>query len=49
MWEQVVTWLQNAHERPDRTVFAAYRWPADISDEDILRNLLALNQERLEA
>jgi len=39
-------WLQNAHERFDRAVFAAYGWPADISDEEILQNLLALNQER---
>jgi len=26
--------------------FAAYGWPADIADEDILKNLLALNLER---
>jgi len=39
-------WLQNAHERLDRAVFAAYGWPADIADEEILQNLLALNQER---
>ncbi len=40
------TWLQNAHKRLDEVVFAAYGWPADISDEDILKNLLALNLER---
>jgi len=40
------SWLQNAHERLDRAVFAAYGWSAEISDEDILKNLLALNQER---
>ena len=39
-------WLQNAHDRLDRAVFAAYGWPSDISDEDILTNLLALNLER---
>ncbi|MBA2781700.1 MAG: class I SAM-dependent DNA methyltransferase [Rubrobacteraceae bacterium] len=39
-------WLQNAHDRLDRAVFAAYGWPSDISDEDILTNLLTLNQER---
>ncbi len=27
-------------------LFAAYGWPAGISDEDILKNLLALNLER---
>ena len=40
------TWLQNAHEALDRAVFAAYGWPEDVSDEDILKNLLALNAER---
>jgi hypothetical protein len=42
------TWLQNAYERLDRAVFVAYGWPADISDEQILNNLLALNLERAE-
>ncbi len=40
------TWLANAHARLDRAVFAAYGWPEDITDEDILKNLLALNLER---
>jgi len=40
------TWLENAHGRLDRAVFAAYGWPSDISDEEILKNLLALNLER---
>ena len=40
------TWLANAHARLDRAVFAAYGWPEDIRDEEILRNLLALNGER---
>ncbi len=40
------TWLQNAHERLDQAVYAAYGWPSDISDEEILKNLLALNLER---
>ncbi len=38
--------LQNAHARLDRAVFATYGWPEDIADEDILKNLLALNLER---
>jgi type II restriction/modification system DNA methylase subunit YeeA len=42
------TWLQNAHERLDKAVFAAYGWPLEISDEEILKNLLALNLERSE-
>jgi hypothetical protein len=28
------------------TVFAAYGWPPDLSDEEILERLLALNLER---
>jgi type II restriction/modification system DNA methylase subunit YeeA len=42
-------WLQNAHERLDQAVFAAYGWPPEISNEDILKNLLALNLERSNA
>jgi type II restriction/modification system DNA methylase subunit YeeA len=40
------TWIQNAHRRLDEAVFAAYGWPSDISDEVVLKNLLALNLER---
>ena len=36
-------WLADAHEALDDAVAAAYGWPADISDEDILRELLTLN------
>jgi len=40
------TWLTNAHDKLDAAVFAAYGWPADLTDEEILKNLLALNSER---
>ncbi len=40
------TWLQKAHEHLDKAVLASYGWPADITDEDMLKNLLALNLER---
>lgn len=40
------TWLQNAHRNLDRAVLDAYGWPPDLSDEEILKNLLALNLER---
>jgi type II restriction/modification system DNA methylase subunit YeeA len=40
------TWLANAHDRLDRAVCAAYGWPEEIGDEDILKGLLALNLER---
>ena len=40
------TWLEHAHKRLDEAVFAAYGWPSDLSDEEVLQNLLALNLER---
>jgi type II restriction/modification system DNA methylase subunit YeeA len=40
------TWLRNAHAALDRAVFVAYGWPEDLSDEDVLKRLLALNLER---
>ncbi len=43
LYNQRPTWLANAHARLDRAVFAAYGWPEEIPDEDILKNLLALN------
>jgi hypothetical protein len=35
-------WLAAAHRRLDAAVFAAYGWPDDLSDEEILAQLLAL-------
>ena len=40
------TWLDNAHRALDAAVAAAYGWPADLADEEILERLLALNLER---
>jgi hypothetical protein len=42
------TWLDLAHRRLDEAVFAAYGWKPDLSDEEILEKLLALNLERAE-
>ncbi|MGB0064558.1 MAG: DNA methyltransferase, partial [Terracidiphilus sp.] len=42
-------WLENAHRKLDEAVFAAYGWPAALSDQEILERLLALNQERAAA
>ncbi|CCF84918.1 class I SAM-dependent DNA methyltransferase [Nitrolancea hollandica] len=39
-------WLDLAHKRLDWAVFAAYGWPENIDDEEILARLLALNLER---
>ena len=42
-------WLENAHGRLDKAVFAAYGWPSNLSKDEILSRLLALNRERAEA
>ena len=39
-------WLADAHDALDAAVAAAYGWHADISDDDVLRELLALNGRR---
>ena len=39
-------WLVDAHLDLDAAVAAAYGWPAEISEEDALANLLALNLDR---
>ena len=38
-------WLADAHANLDAAVAAAYGWPADISDDDALGELLAMNLE----
>ena len=40
------TWLQQAHQKLDKTVFQAYNWPHTLSEPEILERLLALNLER---
>ena len=42
-------WLANAHRALDEAVFAAYGWPANLSKDEILAKLLALNHERASA
>ncbi|MGA2571633.1 MAG: DNA methyltransferase [Terracidiphilus sp.] len=39
-------WLENAHRKLDKAVFAAYGWPTSLSNEEILSRLLILNHER---
>jgi type II restriction/modification system DNA methylase subunit YeeA len=39
-------WLDNLHRALDAAVAAAYGWPADLSDEEILGRLLELNLAR---
>ncbi|HEX6441821.1 MAG TPA: class I SAM-dependent DNA methyltransferase, partial [Stellaceae bacterium] len=44
----LVAVLQQLHDDLDRAVFAAYGWPADLSDDELLSRLVALNRERAE-
>lgn len=46
LYNQRPTWLANAHAELDAAVAAAYDWPADISEDEALARLFALNQER---
>lgn len=39
-------WLVKAHADLDAAVAAAYGWPADITEDDALARLLALNHQR---
>lgn len=41
-------WLDLAHQRLDEAVLDAYDWPHDVSDDSLLKRLLALNIERAE-
>jgi hypothetical protein len=49
LYNERPTWLANVHRDLDAAVAAAYGWPADISEEDALARLLALNLERAAA
>ena len=46
LYNQRPRWLADAYEALDCAVAAAYRWPEDISTDDALARLLALNLER---
>jgi type II restriction/modification system DNA methylase subunit YeeA len=49
LYNERPAWLDHAHQELDAAVAAAYGWPADLSDEDILKRLFDLNQERAKA
>ena len=49
LYNERPAWLDLAHKKLDAAVAAAYGWPADLSDEQILEKLLALNLERAES
>jgi type II restriction/modification system DNA methylase subunit YeeA len=42
-------WLDNAHRALDEAVFAAYGWPSNLTTQEILARLLALNHQRAAA
>jgi type II restriction/modification system DNA methylase subunit YeeA len=46
LYNERPTWLQQAHKALDEAVAAAYGWPVDLSDDEILARLFALNQDR---
>jgi type II restriction/modification system DNA methylase subunit YeeA len=48
LYNERPTWLALAHRRLDEAVLDAYGWPHDLTDDDLLARLLALNLERSE-
>ena len=46
LYNQRPTWLDLAHKKLDQAVLDAYTWPHDLTDDQILERLLALNLER---
>jgi type II restriction/modification system DNA methylase subunit YeeA len=46
LYNQRPAWLDHVHRELDEAVAAAYGWPADLSDDDILARLFELNQAR---
>ena len=43
LYDERARWLLDAHDSLDYAVAAAYDWPPDLSDSDVLRELLKLN------
>jgi hypothetical protein len=49
LYNQRPAWLEMAHRKLDAAVLDAYGWPHDLTDEEVLERLLALNLERAAA
>ena len=49
LYNERPAWLDTAHRNLDEAVFNAYGLPRDLSDDEVLARLLALNQERAAA
>jgi hypothetical protein len=48
LYNERPTWLENAHRELDEAVAHAYDWKPDMSDDQMLTKLLALNVARAE-
>ena len=46
LYNERPTWLTLAHQKLDVAVAAAYGWPADLTDDQLLERLLTLNRAR---
>ncbi len=46
LYNQRPMWLEIAHRKLDEAVFAAYGWPNELSNDELLTKLLELNLER---
>ena len=46
LYNERPAWLDLAHKKLDAAVAAAYGWPADLANDQVLERLLALNLER---
>jgi len=46
LYNENPTWLQDRHRELDEAVFAAYGWPKELTDQEIVTRLLQLNAER---
>jgi hypothetical protein len=44
----LISVLKQIHDDLDAAVFDAYGWPPDLTDDQLLENLVALNHQRAE-
>ncbi|MEX0866275.1 MAG: hypothetical protein WD030_02885 [Pirellulales bacterium] len=49
LYNERPTWLGHVHRKLDEAVAAAYGWPADLPDDELLAKLLELNLARAAA
>jgi type II restriction/modification system DNA methylase subunit YeeA len=46
LYNERPTWLDNAHKALDAAVAAAYGWPADLTNDQVIERLLAMNLQQ---